>query len=123
MAEGDIRCLDECRDACEGVDYVLHQAALGSVLQSIADPLATNAANVKPVAPVDFKELLSILPEIPGWERNHPEAERMTSPVSFSYASTKYKKDDVEVTEKITDSGFNQLLIAPISAAFRFHGA
>jgi hypothetical protein len=39
----------------------------------------------------------------------------MTSPVSFSFASTKYKKNDLEVTEKITDSGFNQLLVAPIS--------
>ena len=46
LVEGDIRNLEECRDACEGVDYVLHQAALGSVPQSIADPLATNAANV-----------------------------------------------------------------------------
>jgi UDP-N-acetylglucosamine/UDP-N-acetylgalactosamine 4-epimerase len=46
LAEGDIRNLDECRDACEGIDYVLHQAALGSVIQSIADPLGTNAANV-----------------------------------------------------------------------------
>jgi len=76
---------------------------------------ATSAANVKPVDPVDFKELQSILPEVPGWEKNHPEAERMTSPVSFSYASTKYKKNDFEVTAKITDSGFNQLLVAPIS--------
>jgi hypothetical protein len=67
------------------------------------------------VDPVDFKELQSILPEVPGWEKNHPEAERMTSPVSFSFASTKYKKNDLEVTEKITDSGFNQLLVAPIS--------
>jgi UDP-N-acetylglucosamine/UDP-N-acetylgalactosamine 4-epimerase len=46
LAEGDIRNLDECREACEGVDYVLHQAALGHVLRSIADPLATNAVNV-----------------------------------------------------------------------------
>jgi hypothetical protein len=76
---------------------------------------ATGAADVKPVDPVDFKELPSILPEVPGWEKNHPEAERMTSPVSFSFASTKYKKNDLEVTEKITDSGFNQLLVAPIS--------
>jgi hypothetical protein len=76
---------------------------------------ATGAANVKPVDPVDFKELQSILPDVPGWEKNHPEAERMTAPVSFSYASTKYKKGNFEVTEKITDSGFNQLLVAPIS--------
>ena len=44
--EGDIRSLDDCRRACEGVDYVLHQAALGSVPRSIADPIAANAANV-----------------------------------------------------------------------------
>ena len=44
--EGDICDLDDCRRACEGVDYVLHQAALGSVPRSLADPIATNAANV-----------------------------------------------------------------------------
>jgi UDP-N-acetylglucosamine 4-epimerase len=44
--EADIRSPDACRDACQGVDYVLHQAALGSVPRSLADPLATNAANI-----------------------------------------------------------------------------
>ncbi len=49
--EGDIRELDHCRQAmrwggAHGVDHVLHQAALGSVPRSIADPIATNAANV-----------------------------------------------------------------------------
>ena len=44
--EGDIRAPDDCRRACEGVDYVLHQAALGSVPRSLADPHATNAVNV-----------------------------------------------------------------------------
>jgi len=43
---GDIRDLATCRKAIEGVDYVLHQAALGSVPRSIEDPLTTNAANV-----------------------------------------------------------------------------
>src|SRR5690554_5935429 len=44
--DGDIRDLDTCRRACDGVDYVLHQAALGSVPRSLADPIATNASNV-----------------------------------------------------------------------------
>ena len=44
--EGDIRDLAVCRQACEGVDYVLHQAALGSVPRSIEDPVATNQSNV-----------------------------------------------------------------------------
>ena len=46
MIEGDIRDLDTCRAACEGADYVLHHAALGSVPWSIDDPLKTNAVNV-----------------------------------------------------------------------------
>ncbi len=44
--EGDIRVLDDCRAACDGVDYVLHQAALGSVPRSLEDPITTNGANI-----------------------------------------------------------------------------
>ncbi|ELK2037101.1 Vi polysaccharide biosynthesis UDP-N-acetylglucosaminuronic acid C-4 epimerase TviC [Vibrio vulnificus] len=44
--EGDIRDSKTCQQAVKGVDYVLHQAALGSVPRSIADPLTTNAANI-----------------------------------------------------------------------------
>ncbi|EHU3217356.1 TPA: NAD-dependent epimerase/dehydratase family protein [Acinetobacter baumannii] len=44
--QGDIRNLEECQKACAEVDYVLHQAALGSVPRSIADPITTNAANI-----------------------------------------------------------------------------
>lgn len=44
--EGDIRKLDDCRRACEGVDYVLHQAALGSVPRSLDDPITSNATNI-----------------------------------------------------------------------------
>lgn len=44
--QGDIRQLDDCKRACEGVDYVLHQAALGSVPRSIADPITTNGTNL-----------------------------------------------------------------------------
>ena len=44
--EGDIRSIDDCKKAVTGVDYVLHQAALGSVPRSIKDPALTNAANI-----------------------------------------------------------------------------
>ncbi len=44
--EGDIRSLDTCRRACEGIDVVLHQAALGSVPRSIDDPVSSTEANV-----------------------------------------------------------------------------
>ena len=43
---GDIKILDDCKKACYGVDYVLHQAALGSVPRSIKDPISTNRANI-----------------------------------------------------------------------------
>lgn len=44
--EGDIRDLETCQKACHGVDFVLHQAALGSVPRSIEDPINTNTANI-----------------------------------------------------------------------------
>lgn len=44
--EGDIRNLEICHAACNGVSYVLHQAALGSVPRSIADPITSNASNI-----------------------------------------------------------------------------
>ena len=46
LVEGDIRILEDCMLAASGVDYVLHQAALGSVPRSIKDPITTNDVNV-----------------------------------------------------------------------------
>lgn len=46
LIEGDIRTLEDCKVAVEGVDYVLHEAALGSVPRSINDPITTNDVNV-----------------------------------------------------------------------------
>ena len=46
VVEGDLRDIETCRQVCEGVEYILHQAALGSVPRSIDDPLASHANNV-----------------------------------------------------------------------------
>ena len=46
LIEGDIRNVVDCQAAVQGVDYVLHQAALGSVPRSIKDPVTTNEVNV-----------------------------------------------------------------------------
>ena len=46
MIRGDIRNLADCQAACAGVDQVLHQAALGSVPRSLADPITTNDVNI-----------------------------------------------------------------------------
>ncbi len=45
LLEGDIRILNNCKNACDGVEFVLHQAALGSVPRSIEDPIITNDVN------------------------------------------------------------------------------
>lgn len=44
--EGDIRSLETCQNACEDIDVVLHQAALGSVPRSVNDPITTNTVNI-----------------------------------------------------------------------------
>ena len=46
LIEGDIRNQETCKKSCEGVEMVLHQAALGSVPRSIGDPITTNEVNV-----------------------------------------------------------------------------
>ncbi|WZL88698.1 SDR family oxidoreductase [Salinimicrobium sp. 3283s] len=46
LIEGDIRNLEDCKKAVAGVDFVLHEAALGSVPRSINDPITTNDVNI-----------------------------------------------------------------------------
>jgi len=46
LIEGDIRELEDCHLACKGIDFILHQAALGSVPRSIENPIHTNKANI-----------------------------------------------------------------------------
>lgn len=46
LIEGDIRSLEACQKAVKGVDYVLHEAALGSVPRSVKDPVTTNEVNI-----------------------------------------------------------------------------
>lgn len=46
LIEGDIRDMEQCRQAVDGVDYVLHEAALGSVPRSVANPMKTTEVNI-----------------------------------------------------------------------------
>lgn len=71
--------------------------------------------DVKPVDPVSFRELQTVMPEISGWERKSPTGERMTAPFAFSQSSTTYTNGDQNVDLKIMDSGFNQMLFAPFA--------
>jgi UDP-N-acetylglucosamine 4-epimerase len=96
--EGDIRDEQTCRDACAGVDHVLHQAALGSVPRSLADPITSNAANVTGflnmlVAARDAKVLSFTYAASSSTYGDHPALpkleENIGKPLS-PYAVTKY---------------------------------
>ncbi len=76
---------------------------------------AAGDSNVKPVDPVSFRELQTVMPTVAGWEKGSPTGEKMSSPFSFSQASITYKKGDAEIEQKIMDSGFNQLLFTPFT--------
>lgn len=96
--EGDICDLDTCHEATLGADYVLHQAALGSVPRSIADPVLTNRANVDGflnmlLAARDAKVKRFVYAASSSTYGDHPELpkveERIGNPLS-PYAVTKY---------------------------------
>ena len=64
LIEGDIRDLDTCKKAMEGMDYVTHQAALGSVPRSINDPATSNEVNI-----TGFLNMMIALKESPTVKR------------------------------------------------------
>jgi hypothetical protein len=100
--QGAQQVADSAKDMAKGFE------ALGKSLGALAgDP------NQKPVDPVSFKELQTIFPDYPGWEREKPTGERMTSPFPYSQAEVRYTKGEARIHGKVMDSGFNQLLIAP----------
>ncbi len=82
--EGDIRVLEDCRQALEGVERVLHQAALGSVPRSLEDPVTTNQANID-----GFLNMLV--------------AARDAGVASFTYAASSSTYGDSEELPKVED--------------------
>ncbi|NMP33042.1 Vi polysaccharide biosynthesis UDP-N-acetylglucosaminuronic acid C-4 epimerase TviC [Thalassotalea sp. M1531] len=88
--EGDIRDFDTCHHACSGIDYVLHQAALGSVPRSIADPITSNAANV-----TGFLNML--------------EAAKQAKVKSFTYAASSSTYGDHPALPKVEENIGNPL--------------
>ena len=84
LIEGDIRKLSDCQLAVKGVDYVLHQAALGSVPRSIKDPITSNEVNV-------------------GGFLNMLTASRDSGVKRFIYAASSSTYGDSEVLPKVED--------------------
>ncbi|OAE91795.1 SDR family oxidoreductase [Flavobacterium psychrophilum] len=98
LIEGDIRNFSDCQKALIGVDYVLHQAALGSVPRSISDPITTNEVNVS-----GFLNMLSAAKEAKvkrfiyaassstyGDSESLPKVENVIGKPLSPYAITKY---------------------------------
>jgi UDP-N-acetylglucosamine/UDP-N-acetylgalactosamine 4-epimerase len=98
LIEGDIRDLDTCHKACQGVDYVLHQAALGSVPRSLNDPITSNDVNVSGflnmlVAARDAKVkrfVYAASSSTYGDSENLPKVEHIIGKPLSPYAITKY---------------------------------
>lgn len=80
--EGDIRDFETCLKACEGIDYILHQAALGSVPRSMKEPLIYEDNNIKGTA-------------------NMMEAARLTGVKRFVYASSSSVYGDSPILPKV----------------------
>ncbi len=98
LIRGDIRNIDDCQRACQGVDYVLHQAALGSVPRSVEDPITTNSANITGylnmlVAARDSKVKRFVYAASSSTYGDHPDLpkveDKIGKPLS-PYAVTKY---------------------------------
>lgn len=98
LIEGDIRDLETCRKACENKDFVLNQAALGSVPRSINDPITTNDVNVGGflnmlVAARDAKVkrfIYAASSSTYGDSENLPKVEHIIGKPLSPYAITKY---------------------------------
>lgn len=98
LIEGDIRNIEDCKKACEGVDYILHQAALGSVPRSINDPITSNDVNVSGflnmlVAARDAKVkrfVYAASSSTYGDSKNMPKIEDIIGKPLSPYAITKY---------------------------------
>jgi len=87
---GDIRNYSTCQRVLEGIDYVLHQAALGSVPRSIADPIMTNSANI-----TGFLNML--------------QGAKEAKVASFTYAASSSTYGDHPVLPKIEENIGNPL--------------
>ncbi|MBD0778841.1 SDR family oxidoreductase [Maribacter sp. ANRC-HE7] len=98
LIEGDIRNMEDCRKACKNIDYVLHQAALGSVPRSINDPITSNDVNVSGflnmlVAARDAKVkrfTYAASSSTYGDSKNMPKVEEIIGKPLSPYAITKY---------------------------------
>ena len=114
--EGDITSKPDCARACRGVDFVLHQAALGSIPRSFTDPLSTHMANT-----TGFLQILLAAQKakvkrivyassssVYGDEKTLPKKEGKTGAVLSPYAASKAVD---ELYAGVFESGYNQEIV------------
>lgn len=103
--------------AAEAAEAGAAEAAKG--LEQMARDLEALAGGAsgdeKPADPVSFREMMALFPDLEGWEKGKPTGEKMTSPFPISTAEVVYTNDDSRIELKVTDSGFNQMLLMPYS--------
>lgn len=92
-------------------------AAAAQGLEQMARGLEAMAgggsSDAKAVDPVSFHDMQALFPEVDGWQKAKPTGEKMSSPFKYSQAEVEYTKGDSQITLKMIDSGFNQLLLTP----------
>jgi hypothetical protein len=91
----------------------LEQLAKG--LEGMAGAMAARGADGKPVEPVHFRELQGTFVPFDGWEMGKPTGDKLSVPFAYSQAKVKYRKENQEIEVSVTDSGLNQLMLAPFS--------
>lgn len=117
----DEKRAEEAAKAAEQTAQSAEQAAQSAAkgLEAMAKGLEQMASGGAPsgekVEPVKFQELIALLPQVDGWERDEPEGERMTSPFPTATAHADYRNGDARIEVQIVDSAFNQMLLTPIA--------
>jgi hypothetical protein len=104
----------EATPAAETAPQTVQQAAVAKGMEQFAQGLQQMGQN-KTATAVDFEQLVALLPEVDGWERSKPRGEQFTMGIATSNANASYTKGESSVDLEITDSSFNQLILAPFS--------
>jgi hypothetical protein len=117
------KAAEETREAAEALKKAAESAGAAAgaqglqdfakAMEGVAGAMAGKTPDGKPVEPVRFQELQAALPDVSGWQRGTPTGERMTSPVPFSQAEADYTMGEANISVKVVDSAFSQMLIAP----------
>lgn len=114
---------EETREAAEALRKAAENAGaagaaqgmqeFAKAMEGMAGAMSGTTPDGKTVEPVSIEQLQTVLPEPSGWQRSAPQGERMTMPVPFSQAEADYTMGDAQISVRVVDSAFSQILVAP----------